>query len=127
MAKTNPTADEVASRERREGAGAFDQLLRRIQGISDATCDRFGEDKDGRDYAAMRTLVDQELRRHTALGGGQYEGFIRGMTLMLCLNADGCGMSPGDYDANQVMAETFGEEPIPPYCSLEQGPKSAHH
>lgn len=79
------------------GAAALQALLAAIGEISDSTCmdDIDSNADDTRDYESMaqavRASIEANLQHHSL---AHREGYLRALTHLLCLNADGCG--PGD-------------------------------
>lgn len=90
----------VNARRVREGAQAVVALMDRLHEVSNETCSRLGDEKDGRDYKAMALDIadtflcclsphqDPDMRL----------GFIRAMTDFLAVNADGCGVELDGWD-----------------------------
>lgn len=76
--------------EARCGAAAFRELCRTASEIGDATYDRFGEDVDGVDYAAIvnaiRASIDANLRDKPA---AHSEGYLRALADLICTNVYG--------------------------------------
>jgi hypothetical protein len=79
----------------RAGADAYLSLIALIRKINDATCHRFGEDRDGRDYPAIAVAIERSVREALSEGDGEYlQGYLRAMADRMSLTADGCGPGP---------------------------------
>lgn len=90
----------VDARRVREGAQAVVGLMDRLQEVSNATCSRLGDERDGRDYRAMALDIAGTFLH--CLSPHQHPdvrlGFIRAMTDLLAVNADGCGVESDGWD-----------------------------
>lgn len=90
----------VNARRVREGAQALVALMDRLHEVSNETCSRLGDEKDGRDYKVMALDIAGTFLR--CLSPQQdldtRLGFIRAMTDFLAVNADGCGVDSKDWE-----------------------------
>lgn len=90
----------VNARRVREGSQALVALMDRLHEVSNETCSRLGDEKDGRDYKAMaHDIADTFLRCLSPHQDPDVRlGFIRAMTDFLAVNADGCGVESDGWD-----------------------------
>lgn len=92
----------------RAGADAFQSLFARIDEIGRETVFRFGEDIDGRDYVAMSKAIEASLRAALDDSDAQLrEGYLRALTDLLCIVADGCAPSDDTPDPLITTAPAF--------------------
>lgn len=83
-------------------AAALKDLVRRISDISSETCVSLGDgpgDPDGRDYPAMLALVASSVDADLiGASPGHREGYLRAITDLLCMLADGSVSCDDDWD-----------------------------
>lgn len=104
-------AEATVANEIQAGAEAVRLLMMDIGRVSDATCIDGCDDtqRDSRDYAAMTRMVLASMGQASARGEWHQEGFARALAHLLCLNADGCGVGPEDW---QPIRDTGGSRSI---------------
>lgn len=93
------------------GAQALHALVAELAAMSDAGCSdvddyRLGEFPDLRDYRAMADAVERSVVQNLSGAGAHREGYLRALTHLLALVADGCG--PGeDWEPIGATAAAF--------------------
>jgi hypothetical protein len=90
-----------------QGADALKALMQTLGAISNLTLSPETE-ADTRDYACMTRLVHRALTLNLHHQNPNHvQGFIRAMTDLLCINADGCGVTLGKWDPIDDTAHSF--------------------
>lgn len=102
-------ADRTAARQR--GAAAFRALIARLGDMSETACvdadPHLGDSDDMRDYLGMSEAVAESLTANlTHTDPLHREGYLRAVTSLLALVADGCGPSE-DWDPLGETAAAF--------------------
>ena len=94
--------------EIRDGVTAFKALILQIEELSNETVCQFDDkgDTDGRDYVMMAAMVERSINSNIFHStSAKREGYLRALTDMLCMVADGSGPSDGwDPIANTALA-----------------------
>ncbi len=94
----------------RNGAAALQDLIAYIGDLSDTTCSDLhdhGAEGDSRDYLGMSEMVSASLRANLAHADPLHaEGYLRALTSLLCIVADGC--APGrDWEPLRETEASF--------------------
>ena len=90
------------------GAQAFLALMENVRTISNATCTLGEDDSDARDYRSIAALIESSVLKNLdcSVNAKHREGFLRALTDLLTLNADGCGVGD-DWDPIAATARAF--------------------
>jgi len=93
-----------------QGAAAFRDLLAYVGDLSDTTCTdlyEHGDTGDSRDYLGMSEMVAQSLQANLNHADPAHrQGYLRAITSLLCIVADGCGPGP-DWEPLRDTAPAF--------------------
>lgn len=103
----------MATENVNQGAKALIDLIDSIGVISNATCYLIDAkpEADTRDYKAMAAMVNDTLQAMMAADQDATvrEGFVRAMTDLLCMTADGTGIGTDAWDPIGVTAAAFND------------------
>ncbi|MDP1649553.1 MAG: hypothetical protein Q8M01_15315 [Rubrivivax sp.] len=99
------------------GAAALQRLLQGLFDVSNATC---GSDdaSDARDYRLLAKMVKNSIAQNLQHQDSAHrEGYLRALTDLFCMAADGCCPSAG-WDPIANTAAAFAA----PICDMEAQP-----
>ena len=89
-----------------QGAQGLIDLLDTIHDIGNATCNRLGDrsgedqDQDTRDYPTMASTIAETFAHYLGQPADSpvYQGFLRALTDLIAITADGCGIPRQGWD-----------------------------